>query len=437
MAEWTKIKPSSFGEKIRLEDLFDTVDFKKRTGYNQLRPVGPLTSIAMYWFDIITKDGKEVTIPKVARNYDPETESFDPKIPCPYGELAKKHGVNAVRQYITNMLDRKEQDNAPRRAPKPTLAERKKGFKFKESETYTPMRVVTMNSTVAGKVQGLMELNKRKNLKGERVAYPPTHSKYGFDVNIKFDGKVKGPAKWDVQMADKVALTEEEKAYLLWDLSLVKTLVEPLEEAEREANNLAQRLKKVSTDEPDDLEDEPVKKKKRRPVDEDDDDDAPFDLDDDDDEPVAKKKKKKPVIDEDEDDEDLEDDDDEPVAKKKTNKALAKKRVIVEDDDDDLDLDDDDDDDEPVVKKKSAKSKLPVKAKKKVVDDDDDDLDLDDDDEDDDEPVVKKKKAPVKAVAKKKKPVVDDDDDDDLDLDDDDDDDDEPPVVVKKKKKRA
>jgi hypothetical protein len=434
------------------DDLFEIFDPKKGKGkYMPARPVGAIVSTATFWFEIKTKEGKIVNIPCMSRSYDSETETFNPKIPDPYKKLAEKYGISPARTFWTNVIDRKGQ-KSPGKA---TKAELKEGFKDKDSDTYTPAKVWAMNATCASKTQGLMELNKRTNKKtGESKTYEPSDVRFGFDINVKHDDKAKGTAAYDVQMSEKIALTEEEQSILLWDLSKVSSLVDSLEEATRNAERLEKSMVKKATigdedaDDDDDLEDDAPKSKKN------------------------KKSGKNQVV-----DEDLDDDDDEPAPKKKT----GKKKPPVDDDDDDLDgdgddldLDDDDDEEEEKPKKKAGKvapkksgKKAPVdddeddepapKAGKKnkpkpVVDEDEDDDDLGDIDLDDDEPAPKAKgkagkktkvvddddddedEPPVKAK-KNKAPVDDDDDDIDLDLDSDDDDEDEPAPKKKVAKK--
>ena len=451
MAGWGTIKPQSYADRVMADDLFEMFDPKKGKGkYMPARPVGAIVSTATFWFEIKTKEGKIVNIPCMSRSYDSETETFNPKIPDPYKKLAEKYGISPARTFWTNVIDRKGQ-KSPGKA---TKAELKEGFKDKDSDTYTPAKVWAMNATCASKTQGLMELNKRTNKKtGESKTYEPSDARFGFDINVKHDDKAKGTAAYDVQMSEKIALTEEEQSILLWDLSKVISLVDSLEEATRNAERLEKSMVKKATigdedadDEDGDLEDEKPKAGKNKKTGK----NKPTDDDDDDDEAPAKNKKtgkNKPPVDDDDDDldgDDLDldddDDDDEPAPKKKAAAKKASKKhpspmtktktmsqhkagkkktkpVVDEDDDDDIDLDDDDD--EPAPKKKAA----PKKASKKQQP-------ADDDDDDDEAPVAKKK-------TKKAAPVEDDDDDDiDLDLDSDDDDEDEPAPKKKTVKKK-
>jgi hypothetical protein len=449
-----------YGDRERLEDRIRLIDKKEYTKkYRSYRYVGGVTSFVEVWMPIF-KDGKpligktkkQVKIPMMVTNYNPDTEKHDPDVTCPFLELAEKMNpslgkddqIKPKRIYLGNVIDRVAQDARPRNAKEPTKKELKTGFITMDSHTFTPVGVLPTSSGTMRKVKNLNQLNVRKNKKtGEKQAYSVAHPVFGIDVNLKFDPDEKGSAMYDVQRGDNSKLTDEEKAYLIWDIEKA-VVVMTREEAQIEADriwagfkgNKSKSSKNEDDDEmPDDIEDEDYvsdkkKKNKKRPVDDDDDEDD----DDEDDDKPAKKKKKKPVDDDDDDDDDdaddLEDidaddddDDDEAPAKKKKGGKKTSKSSKDEDDEDDEDekpakkkkkpVDDDDDDDEPPFK---GGKKVKVGKKKPVDDDDDLDDDLDDldaDDDEDEKPAKKKKGGKAKPVKKKKKPVDDDDDDDD------------------------
>ena len=474
MVGFGSIKPNAGNNRnTRIEEKIDLMKLTNK--WSTVRFVhSRVLPTATHWFDIIGSKSKEkVSISKMCVGFDMEKESHNSD-DCPYCKLGLTYSIS----YYANCIDRAAQEKKPRKIPKPTKQELKTGFKDINSESWTPVRVLRIPSSLAKKIQSLKDLNIRKSKTGEKKSYFVDDVKYGADVNIKYDAKAAGTEKYQIQLAEKSALTEEEQAYLIWDLSSELFNVETYEQAQREIKRTeildsdgkrinddlddaeesvgSKKSKKqkyelpeddddddseLDTDDDEDLddEDEPKSKKsksKKKPV-EDDDEDLD---DDDDDEPKSKKSnsKKKPVEDDEDDedfdddedppfdtddDEDLDDDEDEPPAKSKKSKSnvKAKKKPVVEDDDDeDFDDLDDDEDDEP-----------PAKSKKKKPVDDDDDEDFDDLDDDEDEPPAKSKKSKSNVKAKKK-PVVEDDDDEDLnDLDEDDD---EPPVKSKKKK---
>ena len=459
MPAWNEINPQSYDNKPRIEELVDVMDLSKSPNkkHHPIRLFGDLTSIVNYWFEIkAPKSGKIVRIPKTSLSWNPVTETFDTKKPDPYKKLADKYGVRGSRVYYSNVIDRKKQKQAPSKI-RPTKQELKTGFKDKDSDTFTPVRVLPMGSTVATDTKSLIELNMRKNPKtGEKVPYPPNHPRFGFDIGVRYDKDAKGAAKWSgTQKLDAVALTEEEKAYLPWDLSVINSLIDSPEVAKQEVIKIEKILvskDKVTDDDDvpdieaddDDVDDDAIQRKKKKSGAKASKEEMPWD--DDEDEVKPAKKKGKKVTDEDEDEDELdfeEEDEDETDHKSKSKSAKKSRKANADADDDEDDADTDDDDDEEDKKPaKSGKSKS-----KKSVDEDEDEVDFDsfdlDDDDDEDEKPKKKKKVvddddDEDEKPKKKKKVVDDDDDEDekpkkkKKVVDDDDDEDEKP---KKKKK--
>ena len=439
-------KPQSRNEHQRLEDLVDVVKLPNNK-WVQIRILNTeIISYKQHWINILaSKTKREVRIPKLCLAHDPQTEESSGE--CPYCEVESQSGTN----YLLNVIVRSLQEDAPAKI-RSTKAESASGFKDLNSESWTPVRVLRLTSGLMKKVQELKGLNKVKGKDGVKT-FDVNHEKYGVDLNIKYDENAKGPEKYQVNMAEKSPLTEEELSYLTYEVSSdtldamgLETLAEAKKELSRmqivgaeefdEDADLGKKKSKTSKNsksfDDEDDEDLPVKSakkpaaKSKKVVDEDDDD---FDDDDEDDEappkrgakPAAKSKK---VVDEDDDDFDDEDDEDEAPPKRVTKPAAKKpvaksKKVVDEDDEDDSDFDDEDDEDEDEAPpKRGAKpaAKKPAVKSKKVVDDDEDDSDFDDED-DEDEPPKRSAKKPVaaKATSKtkpKKKPVDEDEDED-------------------------
>ena len=439
-------KPQSRNEHQRLEDLVDVVKLPNNK-WVQIRILNTeIISYKQHWINILaSKTKREVRIPKLCLAHDPQTEESSGE--CPYCEVESQSGTN----YLLNVIVRSLQEDAPAKI-RSTKAESASGFKDLNSESWTPVRVLRLTSGLMKKVQELKGLNKVKGKDGVKT-FDVNHEKYGVDLNIKYDENAKGPEKYQVNMAEKSPLTEEELSYLTYEVSSdtldamgLETLAEAKKELSRmqivgaeefdEDADLGKKKSKTSKNsksfDDEDDEDLPVKSakkpaaKSKKVVDEDDDD---VDDDDEDDEappkrgakPAAKSKK---VVDEDDDDFDDEDDEDEAPPKRVTKPAAKKpvaksKKVVDEDDEDDSDFDDEDDEDEDEAPpKRGAKpaAKKPAVKSKKVVDDDEDDSDFDDED-DEDEPPKRSAKKPVaaKATSKtkpKKKPVDEDEDED-------------------------
>jgi hypothetical protein len=465
--------------KKKVTDIITPFKFPEKK-WVVLRPIGPIHSYSTYWIKAKKRDGKPTKFPTDSPSFDPSTQKFDSTKYDPWYELyvAEKdvdkddQHVQINRRWWCNMLFINALKQKPRRPPKPTAAERKSGFKDKDSDTWTPWVPVGLPKGAVEKIKDLTGLNTRESKKtGETVAYPVSHPKYGRTVRIMFDPDKSPAEQYQVQIGDPRPLTEEELEYLRWDTSdLADPETDPKvirSDYEGWAKRMGIKTGKKRKHDVEDMDDEDL------------DDDETLDDEDEDDEDEAPRRgkgKKKPAAkkpvkgkrrasddDEDEDDEDEddedddlddedEDEDDEPPrrGKAKAKKAPAKKRRASDDDDDedededdededdDLDEDDEDEDDEPPRRGKGKKAPVKGKAKakgKRVEEDDEDDEDddLDDEDEDEDEddeddepPRRGKAKAKAKAAPKKGKRAVDEDEDDeDDDLDDEDEDEDE------------
>lgn len=448
-------------DKKRPEDIVEMYPFPDKK-WVTLRLHGPVYSYGVHWVSTTKKDGGATRFLTECARFDLSTGQRDSSKYCPWCEFGEVKGADdkAIVQFATNnyanAIIRKLQQDAPSEPDAPTKKEARTGIKDKESDTWTPNRVVRLTGSLIKLLKELKQLNTVEDEEGNTKAYSVLDPKYGRDIKVYFD-KSKSPAsQYQVQMGDSKPLKKSERAYLVWDLTGLHEAPEDMAEVQRDFDSWAERnghkkaSKKKARDEDsdDDLDDEdeaPRKSKKtKRPVD---------DLDDDDDVPAKKPKK---VVDDDDDD-DGDDDDDLPPPKSKGKKKPA----VDEDDDDDAppskskkvakkaaDEDEDEDDDPPPRSKaKASKSRdededededddppPKAKAKKKPPVDDDEDEDDDpppkskkvakkavDEDEDDDEP-------PVKSTKKSAKRVADDDEEDD---------DDPPPTKSAKKAKKA
>ena len=333
MAGFGSIKPNVGNTRnTRIEEKIDLMKLTNKWSTVRFMHSRVLPT-ATHWFDIIGSKSKEkVSISKMCVGFDMEKESHNAD-DCPYCKLGLTYSIS----YYANCIDRTAQENKPRKIPKPTKQELKTGLKDINSESWTPVRVLRIPSSLAKKIQSLKDLNIRKSKTGEKKSYFVDDVKYGADVNIKYDAKAAGTEKYQIQLAEKSALTEEEQAYLIWDLSPELFNIETYEQAQREIKRteiLDSDGKRIN-DDLDDAEDsvgsKKTKKKKYELPEDDDDDDSELDTDD---------------------DEDLDDDEDEPKSKKSKSKAKSKKKPVEDDEDDDEDLDEED---EPPVKPKKKK----------------------------------------------------------------------------------
>ena len=355
-------------DSARIEELIDV--FKWPDGkWVQVRLMDRgLLPISTHWVPIIgSKTGKESKIPRLCLNIDPASGKAL-KGKCPYCELGDT--ARAQDHYYFNAIIRELQEDQPKKAVKPTSAERETGFKDIDSRSWTPVRAIRLPGGLLDQFKAQKDLNKHKSKKtGETKKYAINHDKYGVDFNVMYDSSIKGGQKYKISKEGRTPLTEEELEYLVYDLdgaAIAKEMgLKTLEEALRDVKTLTLAGGKGGKD-----DDE--KSKGRRVIDDDDD----VDLDEDD-EPKKKGKKSKHR----DDDEDEDEDEDDAPFKKKGKKSKHR--------------DDDEDEDEEPKKKKGKKSK---------------DEDEDDEDDEDEKPSKKSKKSKHR----------DDDDDDDEDEDDDD-----------------
>ena len=327
--------------------------------WSQLRFLpGKILPVKRHWIKILGgKEKREITIPRYCIAFNPANENeprLDAKgkpIHCPYCDLT--HGNEGSSRYeffyLANAIVRELQEDEPRKKAPHTKEEKKTGIKDIRSKSWTPVRVVRITSSVAARIQELSEGNLVKGKDKVRKQYDVTDAKYGIDIRIKYKPKGAGTDKYSADKDERTPLTEDELAYLKWDVTEQLIDVTGRMDAKQALEDF-KRMEVVGGDVPDDddedgysLGDDKKKKKgkKSKPFNDDDDDDE-------DDKPKKKKGKSKPAFSDDDDDED-----DKP---KKKNGKKSKPS------------DDDDEDDEPKKKKKSkdaVKSKDKAKSKDK------------------------------------------------------------------------
>lgn len=400
------IQDNSKRDSLRESEIFEIFPLSKKANGNwvSIRLLDTdLLPIKKHWIKIMggkDKD-KEIKIPRICVNFDPDNQGKPLNgMKCPYCGI--QHGNDesgAPAQYdykwYAQGIIRDIQASAPRKMPKLTKNEQKTGKKEMGSEAWTPVQCIPLTNSLAGRIRELGERNihvvkDKKTGKKSKQAFQVNHTKYGCDIEIKYNPKKSPADRYTIERGDPTPLTEDEKGYLTWDFDNWNEIYDMLGRLPEEA--AMQDFKKMDViggesqvDEDDDLDD-----------DEDDDGMA-----------LGKKKKgakgdkkKRRSMDDDDEDDDEDDEDDRPSKSKK--KASKSSRL--------LDDDEDDDDDEPKSKKKKSskdKKSSKVKSKKSKSDDDEDD--------EDDAPKSKKKKSSdkVKSSDKKKKKKSSDDDDDD------------------------
>jgi hypothetical protein len=383
--DWGDIDAPSYETKERMSDKIVLVNKKKLRKYKPFRFYRGIHTYMEAWFPLykdgkrlLNKEKKPVNIPKMITTYDMENHKLIDDS-CPYLKLiikmnkylGEKEQIRSQHIFMANAIDRELQDEMSDRLEnkkfKPTKEERESGFKDIESKSATPVVAWDMKPTLFRKVKGFNELNEYK-VDGEKRIFPVSHTKYGRDIQIKFDPDEKGPSMYDAQMTgDRTPLTDDEKGYLKWDIEGAIGKPESKEEAEKEADRLWKEFKKSLKDSDDEDSPKDLKKKKKdkNKKKDKDDDTSPFNEDD---KPKKKDKdKKKKNKDKKKSSDEPLDLDDDDSDKKKKNKDKDKKKSS-----------DDDDEDKP-KKKKSLDDEPKKKKKKKKSSDDDLNLDLDDD----------------------------------------------------------
>ena len=309
-------------DSARIEELIDV--FKWPDGkWVQVRLMDRgLLPISTHWVPIIgSKTGKESKIPRLCLNIDP-TSGKAIKGKCPYCELGDT--ARAQDHYYFNAIIRELQEDQPKKAVKPTSAERETGFKDIDSRSWTPVRAIRLPGGLLDQFKAQKDLNKHKSKKtGETKKYAINHDKYGVDFNVMYDSTTKGAGKYKISKEGRTPLTEEELEYLVYDLdgaAIAKEMgLKTLEEALRDVKTLTLAGGKGGKD-----DDE--KSKGRRVIDDDDEDEKP-----------SKKSKKSKHRDDDEDDEDEDDEDDDEDEKPSKKSKKSKKSKHRDDDDDDDD----------------------------------------------------------------------------------------------------
>lgn len=213
-------------------EVVDLQKFPDKT-YLRIRLVGGVMQTGSYWVSTTKKDGKVGQFNTGCSSWNPETCSQDDNKEDPWRDFEREQVeagiprsdrlVRFTKQYFMNAIIRNIQDNEPSRKPKPTENEQETGYKEKDSDTWTPVRVVSLPMTVLDQIQKLKAINvvklKRKDGTVTTKTFDMNHPKYGCDILIMYDSSKAGASKYTVTKGDgRTPLSEEEQAYLTWDL---------------------------------------------------------------------------------------------------------------------------------------------------------------------------------------------------------------------------
>lgn len=199
-----------------------------------LRLFGPVMSVGKYWVTTKKRDGKKGQFPIGCSSWDPMQGTRDPNKDDPWRDYEQKeydegiprdeHKVRFTVEYFCNAIIRSIQERPPRDMPEPTAEEAKTHFKDKDSDSWTPVRVVRLPLSVLDKVQKYKAMNVVRSKKTGRTAtFDLTHEKFGCDITVMYDEKAAGAMKYTVNKDARTPLTEEEMNYLVWDLDRLYT----------------------------------------------------------------------------------------------------------------------------------------------------------------------------------------------------------------------
>jgi hypothetical protein len=391
----------------------DVVDMQKLPDGKFLcvRLLGGVMVTGSYWVTTLKRDKTKGQFNTGCSSWDPVTRQQNDSVEDAWRDFERElveagvprqdRIVRFSTSYYMNAIVRSIQEDEPSRKPKATEEEIESGFKDKDSNTWTPVRVIALPVSVLDQIQKLKTINtarvKSKTGAVQTKAFDINHPKFGCDIMIMYDSSKAGASKYSVQKGDRTPLTEEEKEYLTYDLDKLFLEIDPAD-IQKDFDGWKRRNKTLidncfakgdeSSDSYSDNDEDEVKSSKRKRT-------EPEDFDEDEVKPTKKSSKKAAAEEIDDFDDDFDDDEEEkPSSKKPTKKSEPE---------DDFDDDFDDDEEEKPSSKKPTKKSEP-----------EDDFDEDDFDDDFEE----EKPAPKKAVAKKKpakKSEPEDDFDDDFD----------------------
>ena len=356
----------------------DVVDMQKLPDGKFLcvRLLGGVMVTGSYWVTTLKRDKTKGQFNTGCSSWDPVTRQQNDSVEDAWRDFERElveagvprqdRIVRFSTSYYMNAIVRSIQEDEPSRKPKATEEEIESGFKDKDSNTWTPVRVIALPVSVLDQIQKLKTINtarvKSKTGAVQTKAFDINHPKFGCDIMIMYDSSKAGASKYSVQKGDRTPLTEEEKEYLTYDLDKLFLEIDPAD-IQKDFDGWKRRNKTLidncfakgdeSSDSYSDDEDE-VKPSKRKRA-------EPEDFDEDEVKPAKKSSKKSEP--EDDFDDDFDDDEDEKPAAK----SASKKSDAPWEDEDDFD----DDEEEKPSSKKPAKKSEP-----------EDDFDDDFDDED-------------------------------------------------------
>jgi hypothetical protein len=240
MYGWPDNPEDRSNETSYLKDFVDVFTLPEGKAV-QVRFIGPIHSVCWHWFRVQKWAGGYVWFPKLCLDYNGDAGELDKEV-CPYC----KARVPCSKQLLSNAIIRDLQNNRPRPEPGHTRREEREvkmlGYrchlKDPKSESWTPVRVLEVPSTMVVAIKDLEGLNRH-----EGRVYPLSDPYYGMDVilkRLKQDSQNGEVARYSVQRARNRRLTEGERKYLIYPLDVL--CPESPERAKLEWRNIKPRL---------------------------------------------------------------------------------------------------------------------------------------------------------------------------------------------------
>ena len=338
----------------------DVVDMQKLPDGKFLcvRLLGGVMVTGSYWVTTLKRDKTKGQFNTGCSSWDPVARQQNDSVEDAWRDFERElveagvprqdRIVRFSTSYYMNAIVRSIQEDEPSRKPKATEEEIESGFKDKDSNTWTPVRVIALPVSVLDQIQKLKTINtarvKSKTGAVQTKAFDINHPKFGCDIMIMYDSSKAGASKYSVQKGDRTPLTEEEKEYLTYDLDKLFLEIDPAD-IQKDFDGWKRRNKTLidncfakgdeSSESYSDEDEDEVKPSKRKRA-------EPEDFDEDEAKPAKKSSKKAAA----EEIDDFEDEDDFEEEKPAPKKAVAKKKPAKKSEpEDDFDEDDFDDED--------------------------------------------------------------------------------------------
>lgn len=226
--DFGEVRTNNGGDKSpSIKDQVDQLKFPADK-FVTVRIISPVFMYAGYWVATKKKDGSPTRFYMPSPSYNPESQTFDSTVFDPFFEISKgEKGVERDSRMIQIQkygyccaIIMHEEARRPERIPRPTEQELATGFKEKDSDSWTPVKVLRLSSTMMEQIAGIAQTNIITNRNtGETKAMSIAHPQFGMTIRIKHSPKKPAASQYQILPGEKLALNDRQKKYLTWDLS--------------------------------------------------------------------------------------------------------------------------------------------------------------------------------------------------------------------------